>query len=99
MNRVDNNLQEAPRDHRRGASSIVDDSQQTDDFYLLFGQNIKKIRKKGDITQAELSKQVFINRSYLAEIEAGRRHVSLFIVFKIAKALGVSLDVLLGIRD
>jgi len=92
-------FQEAPREHKRGASSFVDDSQHMHDFYVKFGHNVQKTREKANFTQEEFSKKASIDRSYLSEIETGRRRVSLFIAFKIASLLGTTLDDLLEIMD
>jgi len=96
MTEIESHPQEAPRKRKRGASSFVDDSQHSKEFYIKFGEFIRAIREKSNITQSELSTIVSINRSYLSEIESGRRKVSLFIAYKIAKSLGVSIDEFLG---
>ena len=99
MRKQEEITQEAPREPKRRASSFVDDGQQMRSFYVKFGQNIQQAREKANLTQEELSKKAAIDRSYLSEIETGRRRVSLFIAFKIASLLETTLDDLLETRD
>ena len=56
------------------------------------GENIKKIRKEKDITQAELSDACGFAITALSAYENGHRNPSLETVAKIAKKLEVSID-------
>lgn len=56
------------------------------------GQNIKNIRKSKQISQIDLAVAVGIDRSYLSEIENGRRNLSINILYAIADALEVNLS-------
>ena len=46
----------------------------------------------GEMTQAELADRVGVTRQTIIAIEQGRYSPSLEVAFKIARALGVSLD-------
>lgn len=63
---------------------------------LNLGENIKKYRKKSNLTQQELAKKSNISRSYLADVEKNRYNPSLDTLIKIADALEVPLDYLTG---
>lgn len=89
-------LTEAPRPKSRGASVFVDSSLQMSDFYVRFGQRIKQAREQKGLTQEDLSRTVPIDRGYLSEVETGKRRVSLYLAYQIARALEQSLDDLLS---
>lgn len=56
-----------------------------------FGKKILEKRLSLKITQETLANMADIDRTYLPDIEKGRRNVSLTIADRIAKALGVTL--------
>lgn len=65
----------------------------------ILGQNIKNIRKSKQISQIDLAVAVGIDRSYLSEIENGRRNLSVNILYAIADALEVKISDLLSMDD
>ena len=67
------------------------------DIYYLVGQNIKKQRKLKGLTQLELSKRTYYSYEFIRKIEsrsACRNTFSLDTVDKIAKVLGVNIQIL-----
>jgi DNA-binding XRE family transcriptional regulator len=84
---------DAPRVHR-GAS--VYDSKQID-FYKYLGRKVKIIRQQVGLTQTEVARRAGLDRAYLSQIEAGKRHLSLYLAYRIAQTLGVSLDSLIDL--
>ncbi|PTJ92077.1 helix-turn-helix domain-containing protein [Staphylococcus simulans] len=58
---------------------------------MKFGQNIKQIRKRMNITQSELATKMGISQSYLSDIENGRKNPSIKTVKKLADSLGLSV--------
>jgi transcriptional regulator with XRE-family HTH domain len=60
-----------------------------------FGKNVRRIRREREITQETLAGQADIKRSYLTEMEAGRRNPSIMVASRIAKALNVPMGTLL----
>lgn len=62
----------------------------------LISQNIIKCRKLSGLTQQQLADKIGMSRSGLADIELGRNKVYGETVARIAAALGVSTDELLG---
>ena len=55
-----------------------------------FGKKVQLYRKKKGLSQEELSFTADLHRTYISQIEAGRRNVALKNIVRIAKALGIS---------
>lgn len=66
----------------------------------IIGKNIRKIRKVRGMTQFVLSEASGISRSYIGDLENGRRHsMSIDTLQKLADKLDVSIfDLLEGIE-
>lgn len=60
-------------------------------FQKALGENIRKIRYKKAFTQENLSLESGISRSHIAMIEAGKRDATITALFKISRALHVTL--------
>lgn len=58
----------------------------------IYGKNIKKLREKAKLTQAEVAKKAGINVNYFAVIERGEVSTSPDNLLKISKALGVDIS-------
>jgi transcriptional regulator with XRE-family HTH domain len=56
------------------------------------GNRIRLIRDEQNLTQNAFSEMVQINRSYLVDVEHGKRNVSIDNLIKIAKGLGMTLS-------
>ncbi len=56
---------------------------------VLFGQNILRVRKNAGINQEELSFRCKLDRSYISDIENGKRNISVLNILKLACALKV----------
>lgn len=54
------------------------------------GENIKRIRKEKGITQEAMSKLLGISRSYLANLEAGRKNIGEATIKKMSENSGIS---------
>jgi DNA-binding XRE family transcriptional regulator len=83
---------EARRKAQRRASSIVDTSQRPKLYYQNFGNELRQRRLLNNLSQAELAKQAGIDRSYLAQIELGKRRLSLEVANRLAEALQCTLS-------
>jgi transcriptional regulator with XRE-family HTH domain len=66
------------------------------DLLIRLGERIRKLRKKHGWTQVEFAEKVGIDRSFLADVERGKRNISILNVELIAKGLRVSLSQLLS---
>jgi len=61
-------------------------------FRKTLGENLKKIRLEKGFTQESLYLESGISRSHIAMIEAGKRDISVSALFKISRALNVTLS-------
>ncbi|MEK7696605.1 MAG: helix-turn-helix transcriptional regulator [Pseudomonadota bacterium] len=55
-----------------------------------FGERLRELRKKQDISQGKLSKTAGLHRTYISGIERGIRNPSLKNIQKLARALKVN---------
>jgi len=62
---------------------------------MEFGARVRKHRLKRKLSQEKLAEIADLHRTYIGQIESGRRNVALLNIAKIAKALGVSIRDLL----
>ena len=65
------------------------------DWCVLVGKNIRRLRLQKGMTQEELAFEAEIDLTYVGGIERGRRNPSLMVLVRIAKTLGVALPKLL----
>ena len=56
------------------------------------GKQIRKIRKDKGFTQESLAEKVGIHPTYVGKIESGKNNLSVLMLFKISRALGVKLN-------
>ena len=61
-------------------------------FHRKFGQRVRFLRKERGMTQEQLSFEIDADNSYIANIENAHRDIPLSRVYKIAKALTISLS-------
>jgi len=61
------------------------------DIKVRFGLKVKELRKAKKISQEELAHLAQLERSYVSNIEMGKRNVSLEVMEKLAGALGVEM--------
>ncbi len=60
------------------------------DIKLKIGQRIKELRKELELSQESLAYKAEVDRTYVTDIENGRRNVSMEILERIIRALEVS---------
>ena len=58
------------------------------DIKFIIGQRIKQLRDITQMSQKDLSYSADLDRSYIASVENGQRHISIVNIEKIAVALG-----------
>jgi transcriptional regulator with XRE-family HTH domain len=61
----------------------------------VFGRRVRELRHERGWTQEQLAFEAGVKRAYISEVENGQRNVSLDVVEKLAKALGVAADSLM----
>ncbi len=57
---------------------------------IKFGKKVRLYRLKKKLSQEKLAELTDLHRTYIGQIESGKRNVALMNISKIAKALGVS---------
>ncbi len=62
------------------------------DIRVKVGERLRFLRKKQDLSQAQLAVKCELDKSYLASIEQGRRNVSIVNIEKISQALGITIS-------
>jgi len=65
-------------------------------FYVALGQRLAAARKARDLTQQQLADELGIAQQTLAHYEAGRLRVAVATLPPLARALGVSIEDLIG---
>jgi transcriptional regulator with XRE-family HTH domain len=68
------------------------------DLKLVY-ENIRKIRAMKGLSQEYLCNELNITQKHLSRIENGHVDISLSMLYKIAKALDIKLNVLLGLSN
>jgi transcriptional regulator with XRE-family HTH domain len=62
------------------------------DVRVLFGERLRRLRKQRGWSQAVMADILGLDRSYIAEIETGKRNVCLLNLKVIADGLKISLS-------
>ena len=71
-----------------------------EDFILQkFGENLRKIREKRDLSQEQVAYEAGFSRSYYTEVETGKRNISLLNILKISSLLQIELNELLKLKE
>lgn len=63
----------------------------TTTLYIKVGQRLRQLRLNKGWTQEHLAFEAEVNRTYVGVIEHGKKQVSLAVLEKLARVLGVSL--------
>ena len=61
------------------------------DIRKIYGERLKAFRKKKGLSQEDLGFKASLHRTYISEVERGRRNISILNIAKIAKALGAQI--------
>jgi transcriptional regulator with XRE-family HTH domain len=67
-----------------------------EDLLVRLGDRIRKLRKARGWTQIEMAERVGIDRSFLADVERGKRNLSILNLELIAQGFTISLSQLLS---
>jgi transcriptional regulator with XRE-family HTH domain len=63
-----------------------------EDIRIRLGRKVRKLRLQRGWTQVELAEKLGLDRSYLADVERGKRNISVLNLELIAEGLGLSLS-------
>jgi len=62
------------------------------DLLIPLGQRIRKLRLQRGWTQVVMAEKIGIDRSFLADVERGKRNISILNLQLIARGLNISLS-------
>lgn len=62
------------------------------EFTTRLSQRLKEVRKEKKLTQQELAEKAGLHLTYEGHLELGKYHPTVFVMWKISKALGVSMN-------
>lgn len=63
-----------------------------EDIRVRFGRRLRKLREKHGWTQVQFAEKIGLDRSYLADMERGRRNPSLVNIELLAKGFGLTIS-------
>ncbi|MEG0512233.1 MAG: helix-turn-helix transcriptional regulator [Clostridia bacterium] len=63
-----------------------------DDLLMAFGQSVRRLRLSKGISQEEFADLCDLHRTYISDVELGKRNVSLENIKKMATALNISIS-------
>ena len=63
--------------------------------YIKVAMELRKLRKKLDLSQGALAKKISVKREYISRIESGKQNVTLDTLYRIAEATGKEVEVIL----
>lgn len=69
-----------------------DEKSLKDSFSARFGAYVRKVRKQRGLTQEELAHRANLHSTYIGHIETGTYTPSIFVIWKIAQVLKMSLS-------
>ncbi len=61
------------------------------EFKTRLSAKLKEIRKSKGLTQTQLADKSGLHLTYVGHLELGKYHPTVFVMWKISKALGVSI--------
>jgi len=64
------------------------------DIGSRFGQRLRELRQERNLTQSQMAKKFGIDRSFISDVERGRKSISLGLLEVVALGLKVSLSAL-----
>ena len=59
---------------------------------IRFGETVRNLRQSKQISQEQFADMCGLHRTYISDIELGKRNVSLENIEKIADALGITIS-------
>jgi transcriptional regulator with XRE-family HTH domain len=64
-----------------------------------FGENLRKIREKAELSQEQVAYESGFSRSYYTEVETGKRNISLLNILKICSFLKIEINDIIKLKD
>ncbi len=72
--------------------SEAENTQLKNNYAELLAERLKELRARKGMKQEELANAATVHLTYISHLEAAKYHPSVFVMWKIAKALGVSMN-------
>lgn len=66
-----------------------------EELMRIIGKNLQRYRKENNLTQEELAERVGISTSFCANLERGKKAMSIVVLRQLADSLDISVDYLL----
>lgn len=66
------------------------------DVSSRFGRRLRELRSERNLTQSDMARKFGIDRSFISDVERGRKSISLVMLDVLALGLGVSISELLS---
>lgn len=66
-------------------------------YFATLGAHVADLRKAREMTQAELARAIGVSQQAVFAYELGERRISVLILIKIARELGIAVEDLIGI--
>lgn len=63
-----------------------------EDIHIRYGRAVRKLRTDSGLSQEAFADKCGLHRTYISDVELGKRNVSLENIERIAAALGMSLS-------
>lgn len=63
---------------------------------MRFAENLREARKAQGISQEKLAELAELHRTYIGSVERGERNITIDNMERLARALGVTIQALLG---
>jgi transcriptional regulator with XRE-family HTH domain len=82
-----------PRLPQNARTPVIEDS------HAVIGQRIARLRKVLGITQKELAEKIGVTRTIITDYENGRVRIYDEMLARLATALGVTTDEILGLKE
>lgn len=67
------------------------------EFSKRLSERLREVRKDKKLTQQELAEKAGLHLTYVGHLELGKYHPTVFVMWKIAKALNVSFEDLVNV--
>lgn len=62
------------------------------EYTKRLSEKLKEVRKSKKLTQQELAEKAGLHLTYVGHLELGKYHPTVYVMWKISKALGISMN-------
>lgn len=76
----------------RTPRSETDNKKLRKEFTKRLSERLREVRKNKKMTQQELAERAGLHLTYVGHLELGKYHPTVFVMWKISKALGISMN-------